>query len=242
MDLQAMARDISTKLEAAGFPKSEAATRQVFNLAEEVGEFVGAYRRWKGMARRKGTFDDVAKELADVVITAYVTAEELGISLESEIAAKLEVIYSRGWHEARVWRTGDPMPPADVTVLRETRPSTISYLIRRSADMWSWGNGPDDHGGEPFTWTNAVSKAVAPLGIVEQAQPRVWQVGAPQPADVKRVLAHNGVVFSNCGLTDKPWFATYESGGDGRWYSWWDLVNPNTGPTPLTEVVEGGDV
>lgn len=99
MDLQAMARDISLKLETAGFPRSEAATRQVLNLAEEVGEFVGAYRRWKGMARRKGTFDDVAKELADVVITAYVTAFELRVHLDEEIAAKLEVIYSRGWHE-----------------------------------------------------------------------------------------------------------------------------------------------
>lgn len=115
MDLQAMARDISLKLEAAGFPRAEAATRQVFNLAEEVGEFVGAYRRWKGMARRTGSFEDVARELADVVITAYVTAIELDIDLDGEISSKLEVIYSRGWHEGgkqaeqahpHVWREG----------------------------------------------------------------------------------------------------------------------------------------
>lgn len=170
MDLQAMARDLSTKLEAAGFPKSEAATRQVLNLAEEVGEFVGAYRRWKGMARRKGTFDDVAKELADVVITAYVTAAELDVDLDAEIAAKLEVIYSRGWHEGgnaacepRVWRATDPEPPADVTVLREDPPSSIAYLMRRSADTWSWGSGPGDYSGERFKWTRAVDKAEAPL-------------------------------------------------------------------------------
>jgi NTP pyrophosphatase (non-canonical NTP hydrolase) len=119
MDLQALALDISTKLEAAGFDKAEAPTRQVLNLAEEVGEFVGAYRRWKGMARRTGTFDDVATELADVVITAYVTATELGIDLDRQIRDKVEVIYSRGWHEEdtqaeprqpRVWQAGDSEP------------------------------------------------------------------------------------------------------------------------------------
>lgn len=81
-------------------------------------------------------------------------------------------------------------------------------------------------------------KAAPKPAVPVQAEPRTWNVGEPDPGDAKKVRAHNGVVFSSCGLGDKPWFATYESGGDGRWYSWWDLVNPNTGPTPLTEVVE----
>lgn len=71
--------------------------RQVLNLAEEVGEFVGAYRRWAGLARRTGPWEDVTTELADVVITAYVTAEVLGIDLDAAWRDKAGVILSRGW-------------------------------------------------------------------------------------------------------------------------------------------------
>ena len=60
------------------FPADEERIRQDFALAEEAGEFIGAYRRAKGMARRRGSWDDVAAELADVLITAYVTAEVNG--------------------------------------------------------------------------------------------------------------------------------------------------------------------
>ena len=48
--------------------------QQVLALAEEAGEFTAAYRRWAGLARRTGPWHDVEAELADVVITAYVTA------------------------------------------------------------------------------------------------------------------------------------------------------------------------
>lgn len=81
------------------------------------------------------------------------------------------------------------------------------------------------------------AKRKKPPAAPGQAQPRVWKRGDPEP-NAKRVRGNNGVVFSSCGLGGKPWFATYESGGDGRWYSWGDLVSPTTGPTPLTEVVE----
>ena len=53
--------------------------QQVLALAEEAGEFTAAYRRWAGLARRPGPWHDVETELADVVITAYVTAAVLGI-------------------------------------------------------------------------------------------------------------------------------------------------------------------
>lgn len=84
---------------AEHFPESDLAIQQVLCLAEEAGEFVGAYRRSAGMARRTGSFDDVRAELADVVITAYVTAEVLGFDLDAAIAAKTAVIDTRGWRD-----------------------------------------------------------------------------------------------------------------------------------------------
>jgi NTP pyrophosphatase (non-canonical NTP hydrolase) len=74
---------------------------QVFCLAEEVGEFVKAYRRWSGRARRNGTAEERNAELADVVLAAYVTAEMLGIDLDVAVSSKLTEIYSRGWREVR---------------------------------------------------------------------------------------------------------------------------------------------
>ena len=73
--------------------------QQVLALAEEAGEFTAAYRRWAGLARRTGTWHDVEAELADVVITAYVTANVLGIDLDSACRAKTEVVFTRGWRE-----------------------------------------------------------------------------------------------------------------------------------------------
>ncbi len=73
--------------------------QQVLALAEEAGEFTAAYRRWAGLARRAGTWHDVEAELADVVITAYVTAHVLGIDLDAAARAKAEVVFTRGWRE-----------------------------------------------------------------------------------------------------------------------------------------------
>ena len=73
--------------------------QQVLALAEEAGEFTAAYRRWAGLARRTGPWHDVEAELADVVITAYVTAHVLGIDLDAATRAKTEVVFTRGWRE-----------------------------------------------------------------------------------------------------------------------------------------------
>jgi NTP pyrophosphatase (non-canonical NTP hydrolase) len=73
--------------------------QQVLALAEEAGEFTAAYRRWAGLARRPGTWHDVEAELADVVITAHVTAAVLGIDLGAACRAKAEVVFTRGWRE-----------------------------------------------------------------------------------------------------------------------------------------------
>ncbi|MFI0479942.1 MazG nucleotide pyrophosphohydrolase domain-containing protein [Actinomadura sp. 9N215] len=82
------------------FPAEDEGHRQVLALAEEVGEFVGAYRRWAGMARRTGGFDDVRDELADVVLTAYVTAHVLEIDLDAAWRAKARQVMTRGWRDA----------------------------------------------------------------------------------------------------------------------------------------------
>lgn len=91
------ARAITRALEAEGF--APMATMQVIALAEEVGEFVGAARRHLGMARRSGSRKEVEEELADVVITAFVTADVFGFELRHIIQDKLDIIFARGWRE-----------------------------------------------------------------------------------------------------------------------------------------------
>lgn len=93
------ADDIVRELRANGFRAVDAANRQVLCLAEECGEFVAAFRRWSGQARRTGTFEDMRAELADVVITAYVTAAELNIDLDRATREKVAVMFGRGWRE-----------------------------------------------------------------------------------------------------------------------------------------------
>jgi NTP pyrophosphatase (non-canonical NTP hydrolase) len=68
-------------------------------IAEEAGELLGAYRRWAGKARRSGSFEDVRKEIADVLIVTAVFAADLGIDIDQAVQDKLEIIYSRGWKE-----------------------------------------------------------------------------------------------------------------------------------------------
>lgn len=79
IDLRNLAAEIVERLREH-FPDTDLSQQQVLCLAEEAGEFVGAYRRWAGMARRTGSWEDVKAELADVTITAYVTAELLGVA------------------------------------------------------------------------------------------------------------------------------------------------------------------
>jgi NTP pyrophosphatase (non-canonical NTP hydrolase) len=83
------------------FPGINVGYAQVLGVAEEAGEFVGAFRRWAGLARRTGTRDDMELELADVVIFAYSAAKALDIDLADAINRKAEIIMSRGWKDAR---------------------------------------------------------------------------------------------------------------------------------------------
>jgi len=96
--LAAVGAQIAARL-AEYFTPAALPVQQVLALAEEAGEFTAAYRRWAGMARRTGTWDEVTAELADVVITAYVTAAVLGIDLDAAARAKTAVIFTRGWRQ-----------------------------------------------------------------------------------------------------------------------------------------------
>ena len=101
-DLRQIARHLDAQLRANRRPAitdANALDVQALCVAEEAGELVGAYRRWAGKARRTGTRRELEDEIADVLIVTACFAERAGIDLDAAIAAKLTVIYSRGWRE-----------------------------------------------------------------------------------------------------------------------------------------------
>lgn len=70
--------------------------RQALAVAEERGEFVGAFCRWQGLSRRTDTgFHEMAAELADVVITAYVAAAYLAVDLDATVEAKAAEVIAK---------------------------------------------------------------------------------------------------------------------------------------------------
>jgi|ERR1043166_3009476 NTP pyrophosphatase (non-canonical NTP hydrolase) len=96
-ELESLARVIVDNVSLNNAGGTEQA--QVYALAEETGEFVGAMRRWRGMARRNGTEEEAQLELADVVISAYVMADILGWDLAELISIKADKVLNRGWKE-----------------------------------------------------------------------------------------------------------------------------------------------
>jgi NTP pyrophosphatase (non-canonical NTP hydrolase) len=98
-DLPQFARTV-TPLIHQTWPTDDGPLWQVLKVVEEAGEFVKAYRKWAGKARATGPWEDVEAELADVVLAAYTTAEELGIDLDAAWRAKAGLILTRGWRDA----------------------------------------------------------------------------------------------------------------------------------------------
>ena len=74
---------------------------QMLCVVEEAGEFAGAYRRYTDHARRPGSFQEVSDEWADLVIAAFGMAARLGIDADAALAAKWEVITTRGYRDPR---------------------------------------------------------------------------------------------------------------------------------------------
>lgn len=99
-NLQEIAAALSAGIASAGFDPAQDLIRQALGIAEEAGEFVGAFRRWQGMARRSGTRQEMLDELADVIIVSLVMCERLGEDVSAVLSHKLEKIFSRGWREA----------------------------------------------------------------------------------------------------------------------------------------------
>lgn len=98
--MSTVALRIVQHLRENGFTLEEQPDRQALALGEETGEFLQAYRQWRGMARRNDkTVEDVKSELADVIITAYVTAAERGWDIDRVIEEKTLDIFTRGWRD-----------------------------------------------------------------------------------------------------------------------------------------------
>lgn len=98
MNLEEIAGDLIAALEE-NRPDQADVRHYALCFAEEAGEFIGAYRRYAGIARRAGSPEEVGDELADVLITASTVAVALGIDIEEAVKRKLDKIYSRGWRE-----------------------------------------------------------------------------------------------------------------------------------------------
>lgn len=86
------------------------AWRFVTGVAEEAGEFVGAFNKWSGTSRQTGTQDEMAKELADVILTAYMAAEVLGINLDEWVQRKAAIMNERGWKTRDTVQCEDMQP------------------------------------------------------------------------------------------------------------------------------------
>lgn len=99
MNLQEIAMDLIRAVDESRPDHEHDLNLQAICVGEEAGELLGAYRRWSGQARRKGTLAELEDEVADVLIVTSVFAERAGILIEDAVAAKLEKIYSRGWKE-----------------------------------------------------------------------------------------------------------------------------------------------
>lgn len=98
LDLPAIARENAARI-CENFPDADHVQQANYCLMEEVGEFIKAYRRWAGMARRTGPWEDVEAELADVVLAAFVAGERLGIDLNAAVLAKAGEVQTRGWRD-----------------------------------------------------------------------------------------------------------------------------------------------
>lgn len=92
-----------------GADEQTALDSQFIGIGEEAGEALGAYRRWRGFARRAGTSAEVYDELADVLIVTmvgiihyaevqgHVLGSGDGSVIEEVLSRKLNKIFSRGW-------------------------------------------------------------------------------------------------------------------------------------------------
>ena len=85
-------------LDAANGTGQAELTCRILKLTEEAGEVAGAWIGLVGQNPRKGvthTREEVAAELADVVITALVAIESLGLDARTVVTACADKVRSR---------------------------------------------------------------------------------------------------------------------------------------------------
>ncbi|MEH0846136.1 MazG-like family protein [Micromonospora sp. CPCC 205711] len=85
-------------LDAANGTDRAELTCRILKLTEEAGEVAGAWIGMVGQNPRKGvthTREDVAAELADVVFTALVAIESLGLDARSAVSACATKVQAR---------------------------------------------------------------------------------------------------------------------------------------------------
>ena len=70
---------------------------QAMCVVEEAGEFIGAYRRLRGFARRAGTEAEMYKELSDVIIASLLMFAVMDADAQMHIKAKLWEVITRGY-------------------------------------------------------------------------------------------------------------------------------------------------
>lgn len=85
-----IARDLRASVSPAVLPWLQMAV-----IAEEAGEVVATWRRILGYGRRIGNVEELAYELADVVISTAVAAKILGVDLDAVVRSKLRVVDNR---------------------------------------------------------------------------------------------------------------------------------------------------
>ena len=91
--------EMVAKFVAAGGTNDAPEIAEVLCMVEEAGEAAAAYRRWAGHARRPGTFQELAYEMADVIIATYVLAERLHMDLDGAVRGKFRQINERPFKE-----------------------------------------------------------------------------------------------------------------------------------------------
>lgn len=70
---------------------------QALNVVGEAGEFVEAFRRYSGNARRSGSEEELQNELADVIISAVCFGLMAGFDIPDIVNAKWHIIFTRGF-------------------------------------------------------------------------------------------------------------------------------------------------
>lgn len=99
--------------------------QQVMCVVEEAGEFVGAYRRHAGMARRTGPWSEVEAELADVLMATHVTARLAapGPALPFEVLVDRLSVYA------------PPPPSRPASRLQDPHIKTVLAVPRAAANL-----------------------------------------------------------------------------------------------------------